>query len=179
MVKKNIRTLTYDDKNIFARAFRLISYTLLGLGFLLIASFIYRGGPNRGEGTHFFDNEYNLYLDAQIGLVLIAAGMLIFGATKILKRIETSDKILTVVIKIQIVISTLGLITIATASDHSLAPLGAYYSLYIFVPLVVIVMMLSIFRFKKLASHGYPLYVLMGVIANWIAAIWMTIRVTD
>jgi len=62
--------------NYVARALSVLSLLIFSFGAILLLNFWRVGGPNKGDGHHFFHST-NAYMDMQIGLVCISIGALL------------------------------------------------------------------------------------------------------
>lgn len=75
-----LRSANSRSKDKGSRAVRVLANVIIFLylfGSLLIVLFILHGGPNKGKGSHLFNNSDNLYMDMQVGIALILLAVMI------------------------------------------------------------------------------------------------------
>lgn len=171
--------MTKDKKqNSSVDSIKYATYVSLVTGALLITSFAARGGPNGENGGHPFNGIPNLYLDLHIGLILIAVGILIPITSKIRVNRAYSDDVLTVVAKIQLALLMLALVW-GIMTYGTLAMVLSWFVLYLEVPLIVGVVLLSLARYNKVLSASYPWYILLAIALNWLSFIFIIFNVTN
>lgn len=72
---RDLTSLTIQDH--WPYLLRWFGLAVLAAGWLLIIQFIFVGGPNRGMGSHIFNDPFNPYKDAHVSVFLILAGNLL------------------------------------------------------------------------------------------------------
>jgi hypothetical protein len=157
---------------------RYSSYVFMGAGGLLSAYFVLVGGPNKGEGRHLLSNDANPYLDIQVGLILLAIGLLIPLIYRLVMNVNFGDTLLDVILKLELGI--VGLAAIWTLiSLGSLAGALTGFILFLLVPLIPIIVVLSVIRYKEILKDSYNRLKFLAIIANWGALVFMIINVTN
>lgn len=185
-IKRNERNFTENKKRYLA----LLPLIITGVGFALTLYAIFIKGLNREVGAQMFNGVSRVYIDLQIGVVLIVLGIISLLYSTVRNQPKSApeknklilNKTLRIIFKIQRILLYIGVgwwvFWIVVAPD-SWAPILSYFLLMPVIPLVLIVVIISIIWFKRVVINNNTPSTAIFITLNWFAFVCLIINVTD